>query len=114
MKKEIEDLKNENYSLNEKLKKKDNEIDNLRKDLRNKIDTIQNLESQVENIPALKSKIRELERLLANEGGRPSTNTLKSHNGPSRESENYSKTINLSNPVSRIFWQSNFLEYDQL
>lgn len=39
-------------------------MENLRKDLKSKVDKIQALELQVDTIPILKAKIKELERII--------------------------------------------------
>jgi hypothetical protein len=111
LKKELEDLRSENYTLQEKNKKRDSEIDSLKKDLRGKLDAISNLEQQVDSIPALKMRIRELEKSAEqhhqqqqHQQSRPSTSTLKSHNGPirdPRESDpSYSKTVTIANNLT--------------
>ena len=104
VKKELEALKQEKVALHEKISKREAEIDMAKKELRSKADTIANLEKQVETIGPLKNKIKELEKILTYEGNTKSaSNTLKIHNGTSKpESENYSKTINLTN-VRRVY-----------
>jgi septal ring factor EnvC (AmiA/AmiB activator) len=108
LKKEVDEARSETFSLQEKLKKREGEIESFKKDVRLKMEMLQNLEAQVETIPTLKNKIRDLEKALAQEQSRPSTSTLKSHNSQTvkepRESEsNYSKTVNISNVKIKRF-----------
>jgi len=97
IKKDNEELKNAAYTLQEKIKKRENEIESYKKDLHNKSSMIKDLEQQTENIPILKNKIRELERVIANGGMRPpSANILKGSNKSNREHDNSDKNANAS------------------
>jgi len=91
-------LKNTNYSLNEKLKKRENEIESYKKDLHNKNNIIKDLEHQTENLPILKNKIKELEKIIA--GGLskpPSSSVLKGSNKTNKDMENSEKNSSFSN-----------------
>ena len=60
---------------------------------------IKELEQQTENIPILKNKIRELERVIANGGARPpSANILKGSNKSNRDYESVDKNQSFSHP----------------
>jgi len=99
IKKDNEELKNATYTLQEKIKKRENEIESYKKDLHNKSNMIKDLEQQTENIPILKNKIRELERVIANGGMRPpSANILKGSNKSNREHDNTDKNASFSHP----------------
>ncbi len=74
-------MKNNAYTLSEKLKKRENEIESYKKELRDKTNLIQDLEHQLEGVPVLKNKVRELEKVVANGMARPPTsNILKTSN----------------------------------
>lgn len=91
-------MKNANYSLNEKLKKRENEIESYKKDLHNKNNIIKDLEHQTDNLPILKNKIKELEKIIA--GGMskpPSSNVLKGSNKSNKDLENQEKNSSFSN-----------------
>lgn len=99
IKKDNEELKNTAYTLSEKIKKRENEIESYKKDLHNKNNTIKELEQQAENLPILKNKIRELERVIANGGTRPpSANVLKGSNKSNRDHESVDKNASFSHP----------------
>jgi hypothetical protein len=99
IKKDNEELKNTAYTLSEKVKKRENEIESYKKDLHNKGNMIKELEQQTENIPILKNKIRELERVIANGGARPpSANILKGSNKSNRDYESVDKNQSFSHP----------------
>jgi len=101
MKKNLEDLQNENAMLNEKLKKRGNEIENYTKDLTHKSDIIRRLEQQLETLPILKNKIRELENAISSEALKSSDqSSLKSYNKSTRDSDAFSKIMATTSNVS--------------
>jgi len=101
MKKNLEDVKSENVLLNEKLKKRSNEIENYTKDLAHKSDIIRKLEQQLETLPILKNKIRELENAISLEALKSSEqSTLKSYNKSTRESDAFSKVAATNNSMT--------------
>ena len=87
----------------EKYKKKDSEIDLLKKEIRLKAEFIQNLEQQLECIPSLKNKIKDLEKQTSYELSKSSSyqNPLKVLNSANRDGD-YNKTSNLAN-VKKFF-----------
>ena len=87
----------------EKYKKKDSEVDSLKKEIRLKAEVIQNLEQQLECIPSLKNKIKDLERQTSYELSKSSShqNPLKVLNSSNRDND-YNKTSNLAN-VTNFF-----------
>ena len=90
-------MKNENGMVYDKLKRRDNEIEQYKKEISNKNNFIKDLEHQVENLPALKTKIRDLEKMLNNSGARPpSANVLKGSNKYNKE-ENFDKNSSFTN-----------------
>jgi len=101
MKKNLEDVRSENALLNEKLKKRSNEIENYTKDLAHKSDIIRKLEQQLETLPILKNKIRELENTISLEALKSSDqSTLKSYNKSTRDSEAFSKMMATNNSMT--------------
>ena len=57
----------DNNSLNDRLKKRESEADSLRKDMKSKMDQIHSLELQVDTIPILRTKIKDLERVTSSQ-----------------------------------------------
>lgn len=103
-------MKNENTLLNEKLKKRTNEIDTISRDLSHKSDIIRKLEQQLETLPILKNKVRELENALSMEALKTSEqSTLKSYNKSTRESDAFSKMM--SNVMQRNDIFADYLLY---
>lgn len=88
--------------MNEKLKKRGAEVDSQAKDIGHKADIIKKLEQQVETIPALKNKIKEMENMLNNEALKASgAGTYRGYNRTSKDTESLTKALSSSN-VKRL------------
>ena len=96
----IQELKNENNVLFEKYKKKESEIDSYKKEIKLKSENIYILEQQVQNIPTLKNKIKDLERQASYELSKSSSyhNPLRTLNSANREID-YNKTLSSGNVI---------------
>ena len=91
-------MKSESSKLLEKYKKKDSDVDLLRKEIKSKGEVIQNLEQQVECIPLLKNKIKDLERQASYELSKSTSyqHSLKVLNSANRDIDQ-NKTLNSAN-----------------
>jgi len=87
----IENLQQRNVSLSEKLKASELQIRELKKRLNRKVEIVDKLEKQIENIPALKRMVKDMDKLL--DGVRPSKSInesgIRASQRSSKESDSY-------------------------
>ena len=70
-------LAQEVSSLTDKMKEKDREISALQEDFKTRVDKLQALELQVDTIPILKAKIKELDRMVQFHERKKSASTIE-------------------------------------
>ena len=91
-------------------------MENYSKDLSHKSDIIKKLEQQLEALPILKNKVREMENMLSIETLKTSEpTTLRSYNRNSKDADSFAKVIAMGQTVIFFFiWDKGLKIYNRI